>query len=372
MDNILFQQLKRVPLFSAVSDEDLKLIQEKLEDVTFKKGQVIIREGDLGDCFYIIKHGVVRVETHPDEVEHPIILARLEDGDYFGEMALITGEPRSATVVAETDVALWRLLKSDFDQLILNNPDITLSLTHMLSHRLSKTNKALQETEVQFLKKIHPRGEIAQYGLVRILNFAEQNALTGRIVLKRKNETAIFEYEKGQLLHLDYAGKEEDEALDELLEWTEGTFYFEPKFFDLDAQPLSENPEWSPEEKQLVNAFERYFFEKFRQLIQSAGSKNLQVVLNKTVHKLKPIFPEVENVKITVSPELQIDFSTIEHFNEKYILLLAMLLSQLVEYLSREVIGMDFFELHSTFDDINDLLTSNQFFEMYAQSGDLL
>ncbi|APF18912.1 putative transcriptional regulator, Crp/Fnr family [Caldithrix abyssi DSM 13497] len=372
MDNIIFHQLKRVPLFSSIKEEDLKLIQDKLDDVYFKKGDVIIREGDLGDCFYIIKQGTVRVETQPEDEGEPIILARLQDGDYFGEMALITGEPRSATVVAESDVSLWRLLKSDFDRLILNNPDITLSLTHMLSHRLSKTNKALQETEVQFLKKIHPRGEIAQYGIIRILNFAEQNALSGRIVFKKGDDTAVFVYEKGQLLHLDFDGKEEDEALDEILSWKEGTFFIEPKLFDLDAQPVSENPEWTPEEKSLVNTYERYFTEKFSELIQRAGSKNLQAALKKAIHKLKPIFDEIENLCLEILPELKIDFSKVNNFNDKYVLMLAMLLSQIIDYLSREVIGIDFFDLTSEREEINTLLEKNQFFDLYRESGDLV
>ncbi len=372
MDKILFEQLKRVPLFSEISEKDLSLIYQKLEPVHFKKGSVIIREGDLGDCFYIIKSGSVRVETHAEDVDHPIILARLEDGDYFGEMALITGEPRSATVVAETDVEVWRLRKYEFDQLILKNPNITLTLTHMLTHRLMKTNQALQETEIQFLKKIHPRGDLKDFGLIRILNFAEQNALTGRIILKQNNKKAIFEYEKGQLLHLDYEDKQEDEALDELLNWEEGTFFIEPRLFDLDSHPISENPDWSKEESRIFNAIERYLLEKFSDLIQSAGSKNLQSALNRAQHKLRSIFDEIETINIQILPEIKIDLSQIKKFNEKYILLFALLLNQILKNLSRDVIGLDFFEIRSNQPEIDEVLEQQQFYMLFEHSDDLV
>ncbi len=371
MNSLLFAQLRRVPLFSEVSDDDLKLILQKLESVYFSKGSIIIREGDLGDCFYIIRNGVVRVETHPEDVEQPIVLARLEAGDYFGEMALITGEPRSATVVAETDVQLWRLLKADFDQLILQNPHITLTLTHMLSHRLINTNKALQKTEVQFLKKMHPRGELKNFGLIRILNFAEQNALTGRIILKKGEKTAIFNFEKGQLVHLDYENKKEDEALDELLSWQDGTFVIEPKIFDFETQTLSQNPNWTTEETKIINAFERYFLEKFTALIQGVGSKNLQLALNKAWHKLLPVYDQLRNVKIELTPELKIDFSAFENFNEKYVLIFALLFAQITQNLSKEVLGMEFFDIHSDLPEINEILDQEQFFLIYQQAGDL-
>ncbi|NOX89227.1 MAG: cyclic nucleotide-binding domain-containing protein [Calditrichaeota bacterium] len=371
MNEILLQQLKNVPLFSSVAEKDLRLIYDKLQLVRFQKDDVIIREGDMGDCFYIIRSGRVRVETHSEEIDHPVILARLEEGDYFGEMALITGEPRSATVIAEEDVELWRLLKSDFDRLIMKNPDITLSLTHMLSHRLMKTNRALELTELQFLKKIRPRGNLEDFGLIRILNFAEQNALTGKIVLKRGEEEAVFEYDKGQLLRLNFDDKNEDEALDELLSWEEGTFLIEPSIFELQPEAESDNPEWSEEEKLIINTLERYLKEKFEEFIQFAGSRSTQVAFNKANIKLKNMFDQEEGLDIQIQPRLKIDFSKLSSFSEKHLLLLAVLLNQVVKYLSREVIGIEFWNVKSANPDTNKILEEHQFFAFFEQASEL-
>ncbi len=372
MNNEIIQELKKVPLFSSLSKQELELLSEKLDMVQFKKDDVIIREGDLGDCFYIIKSGTVRVETQIEEMQHPVVLARLESGDYFGEMALITGEPRSATVIAETDVDLWRLLKSDFDTLIMNNPQITLSLTHMLSHRLMKTNKTLEQTELQFLKKIQPTGRLEDFGLIRILNFAEQNALTGKIILQKAKDEAVFEFEKGQLQKLSYKDMEEDEALDELLQWREGRFQIKPAFWDIISEDLNDMPVRTKEAEQSVRAFEKYLREKLREFVRFAGSRSTQVALNKSMHKLRTLFDHGELFKIQLLPKLKIDFSGVEQFGEKEILILSVFLNYMVRYLQQEVIGMEFWEVHSTDEEVNAELNKHDFFTLFEQAGELV
>ena len=369
--NEIIRELKKVPLFASLSEQELDLLSEKLTSVQFKKDDVIIREGDLGDCLYIIKSGSVRVETQIEEVKQPVVLARLEVGDYFGEMALITGEPRSATVVAEEDVTLWRLLKSDFDTLIMSNPQITLSLTHMLSHRLMKTNKTLEQTELQFLKKIQPTGRLEDFGLIRILNFAEQNALTGKIILQKENDEAVFEFEKGQLQKLSYKDLEEDEALDELLEWKEGRFQIKPAFWDMIGEDFDNLPVRSKETERLARAFEQYFRKKFKEFIKFSGSRSVQVALNKSLHKLRNLFDYENLFEFQVQPQLKVDFSKVEKFGEKEVLILSVLLNNIVRYLQMEVIGMDFWDVRTREDEIDSELEKHDFFTLYEQAGEL-
>lgn len=370
MDDLI-QQLKKIPLFASVGNDALQMIGEKLENVRFAAEEIIIREGDLGDCFYIITSGKVRVETQIEEMQRPVILARLEAGDYFGEMALITGEPRSATVVAETEVELWRLRKSDFDELIMSNPKITLSLTHILSHRLMKTNKTLEQTELQFLKKIHPSGRLEDFGLIRILNFAEQNALTGKIILRKDEDEAVFEFEKGQLKKLTFGDKEEDEALDELLGWKEGQFLIQPRFWDVVGENFEGNYPRSKEDNRFIRTFEKYFKEKFTEFIQFAGSRATQVALNKSFYRLRTVFEYDEKFEIQVQPQLKIGFSRVEKLNEKHILILAVLLRHLVRYLEREVIGIEFWNVHSKDEQINEILENKDFFTFFEQASEL-
>ncbi|HID40397.1 MAG TPA: cyclic nucleotide-binding domain-containing protein, partial [Calditrichaeota bacterium] len=105
-------KLKKTPLFSGVSDDDLALIAERLDELEFKAGETVIREEEPGDAFFIIEKGKVRISASIDENDE-IILSYLEAGDYFGEMALLTGDVRSATVTADEDLKLLKLKKEE-------------------------------------------------------------------------------------------------------------------------------------------------------------------------------------------------------------------------------------------------------------------
>ncbi len=372
MKNEIIRELEKIPLFASLPEEDLERLSTKLQTVHFPKGTVIIREGDLGDCFYIIRSGTVRIETQVEEFQQPVILARLEAGDYFGEMALITGEPRSATVVAEEDVTLWRILKSDFDAMIMNHPQITLSLTHMLSHRLMKTNKALEQTELQFLKKIQPTGRLEDFGLIRILNFAEQNALTGKIILQKEGDEAVFDFAKGRLQKLHYKDLEEDQALDQLLQWKEGRFQIKPTFWDRIEEDLAKGPVRSEATEKAVRAFEQYFKSKFGEFVRFAGSRATQVALNKSLHKLRAFFNAEILFEFQAQPRILVDFSKVEKLTEKEVLILAVLLHHLVRYLEQETVGMEFWNVRSADEQVNAQLEKQDFFTLFEQAAELV
>ncbi|HGY56756.1 MAG TPA: cyclic nucleotide-binding domain-containing protein [Caldithrix abyssi] len=235
MEEIQLQNLKKIPLFFDAANKVLALIAERLETVRYSKGETIIREGDPGDAFYIILRGKVRISAAIDENDE-IILSYLSDGDYFGEMALLTDDVRSATVTAEEDLELLKLQKEDFKQLVSSNAEITLSLTHMLSERLKAANKIREERERYFKQKIMPSGDLKAFDVISLLRFAEENSLSGKLTLKHDQDVAIFYYEKGQLFSLDFQNKEEDEALDIILQWEEGQFVIEPRLYELESQ----------------------------------------------------------------------------------------------------------------------------------------
>jgi CRP-like cAMP-binding protein len=88
-------------------------------------------QGDPGDDCYIIQKGTCVVHVEKDGVLIPV--ARLREGDIVGEMALITGEPRSAHVDAETDMQLWRLTKAQFDAISGVYPDLRSFLTDLVT-----------------------------------------------------------------------------------------------------------------------------------------------------------------------------------------------------------------------------------------------
>jgi rhodanese-related sulfurtransferase len=90
----------------------------RFEEVPMKAGQIVIRQGDRGDYYYVIKQGRCRVVQKPGEQQKMVALADLTEGDGFGEEALLSDAPRNATIAALSDGALMRLSRDDFNRLL--------------------------------------------------------------------------------------------------------------------------------------------------------------------------------------------------------------------------------------------------------------
>jgi cGMP-dependent protein kinase len=112
-----------VPLFAPLSWTERKKIAEAMEEVKFRAGTVIVRQGDEGDRFFLLASGTVSVTRKEAPEQSAAEMMRLKAGDYFGERALITDEPRAATVTAVTDVRCLFLDRAGFKLLLspLNN-----------------------------------------------------------------------------------------------------------------------------------------------------------------------------------------------------------------------------------------------------------
>ena len=107
------------------------------EGTAFSKGQTIIHEGDQGDSFFQIISGLIRVfRTSEDGVE--VTLATMGPGESFGEMALLTGEPRSDSVETLESCGILVISKRPFDRLAAENPQFSLALSKILSGRLAR------------------------------------------------------------------------------------------------------------------------------------------------------------------------------------------------------------------------------------------
>lgn len=130
--------LRRLKLLSGLSIDQLEDVSRRLRPVRFRQGETIIQEGARGGEMYFIESGRVRVTR--GRGEEILRLAELGAGDVVGEMALLTGEPRSATVQALSDVELWAMAQSDFDELVAAYPNLALALSRLLSERLRATD----------------------------------------------------------------------------------------------------------------------------------------------------------------------------------------------------------------------------------------
>lgn len=147
--------LVKVDLFEELSSEYLVKLNNIAKVVLFKKDTYIFRENEIGDSFYIIIEGKVSITKiiNIEANDHETGLMELTSNDYFGEMALIEEQGRSASALCLTDCKLLKFLKSDFLDLCMQNPHILLTLTKKISSRLRETNERYVKTWDTLLRK---------------------------------------------------------------------------------------------------------------------------------------------------------------------------------------------------------------------------
>ena len=127
--------LRQVDLLAQLSLEQLEAVAQLTEEAEYLPGELIVREGEPGDRLYLLLEGSVRVvKGHgtPQELE----LRTLEAVDYFGEMAVLADEPRSATIVAASPARLLSLDGESLRELIREHPDVSFSIFRVLTARL--------------------------------------------------------------------------------------------------------------------------------------------------------------------------------------------------------------------------------------------
>jgi CRP-like cAMP-binding protein len=130
--------LERVPLFAHLSKRHVRRIATLADEVRFRDGRVIVEAGVPGTTFFVLADGRAKVYRSKIPTGRP--LARLGPGDFFGEMALLDGGPRSATVVADGDVVALRLSRSAFRKMVAREPSLSLTIMAELAARLRRGN----------------------------------------------------------------------------------------------------------------------------------------------------------------------------------------------------------------------------------------
>ena len=134
--------LQNVPIFSDLSDSDLKKISDKMVSRFYEKGKMILLEESQGETFFIILSGVVKVTRLSDDGRE-VILAILGESDFFGEMSLLTGEVRSANVVALEKTKALLLNTEDFLKTLEKHPKVAINLLRELAIRIQKSDKQI-------------------------------------------------------------------------------------------------------------------------------------------------------------------------------------------------------------------------------------
>ena len=136
-------------LFAAVPQEIREEILACLNPVTVRAGDRFILQGSEVDCLYIIQKGsCCIVEESSGKTK---VVARRTSGEVVGEMAMLTGETRTAHVEAETDMSLWRISRVEFDALCLAYPAIREFVSDLMAKRISQSKSPLHKTVGKFL-----------------------------------------------------------------------------------------------------------------------------------------------------------------------------------------------------------------------------
>jgi small-conductance mechanosensitive channel len=128
------QALRKVEILSVLDDDDLTRLAERLDRHEYARGETLIAQGEAGDSLYLIASGEVAV-TLAGEHGAQVRLATLGAGDFVGEASLMTGEPRSATCVAETDVVCHVVTHAVLEELLRKKPELAERLSQVLSTR---------------------------------------------------------------------------------------------------------------------------------------------------------------------------------------------------------------------------------------------
>jgi CRP-like cAMP-binding protein len=137
------EALRSVPLFASLGDDDARALRRLLKPRALKRGDVLFRQGDAGNAMYLIGEGRVAIYI-TDEDGQQVTLAELARGDFFGEMALIEGKPRTACARALEATRLASLSRDDFIAFVRLNPGVALAMLGALSDRLRATDELLR------------------------------------------------------------------------------------------------------------------------------------------------------------------------------------------------------------------------------------
>ncbi len=135
--------LRRVPLFAQMNLEQLEAINQIVKEVEYLAGEAIFREGDVGSELFLLVEGEVRIVKNwgtPQE----LLLTTCQGIDYFGEMAILDDEPRSATVLVSKDARLLSLEGDRLKELILQMPEIAFKIFRVLTQRVRLGDQRLQ------------------------------------------------------------------------------------------------------------------------------------------------------------------------------------------------------------------------------------
>jgi small-conductance mechanosensitive channel/CRP-like cAMP-binding protein len=141
----VISELRRVDIFTPLSDQQIEVLAETSSKLRYAMGETLVSQGTGGDSLFIIVSGSVRVEVTTQE-GFTSTVAELGRGSYFGEMSLLTGEPRTASIYADAETEVVVVEKTGLANLLESDNEIVVSLSEMLGKRMEELSAVLTET----------------------------------------------------------------------------------------------------------------------------------------------------------------------------------------------------------------------------------
>jgi CRP-like cAMP-binding protein len=153
------QFLRSMDIFRPLPDEELTRIATRLKERRFREGQPVFHKGEPGDSMYLVLDGRVKILS-PDASGQERVLAFLEEGAFFGEMALLTGDARSTDVQAASEVTLLELRRADFEERVASHPLVLKQMLRLLAERQTETNLRLLQRDEEAEGRGTGRGKV--------------------------------------------------------------------------------------------------------------------------------------------------------------------------------------------------------------------
>ncbi|SLN19853.1 cyclic nucleotide-binding domain-containing protein [Oceanibacterium hippocampi] len=139
--------LRNIPLFANIEPSKLKLLAFTSERLTFRAGETVCRQGDVGDAAYVIMDGTADVIV--DTPSGPLTVAHMGKNDVVGEIAVLIDVPRTATITAQSELTTLRISKDLFFRLVNEFPQMAVEMMRVLAERVVKTTADLQKARQQ-------------------------------------------------------------------------------------------------------------------------------------------------------------------------------------------------------------------------------
>ena len=159
--------LKKVPLLAGLTDEDREALAAAVSRRRYRKGDIVMQKEEPGHALFIVEKGAVRIYV-PSSQGNDLILAVLGQGDFFGDLSLLDGRPRSASAAVTSDTTLLMLERSDFIALITRRPASAMAVLEAVAGRLRETDEMASD-----LAFLDVAGRLAK----RLLDLAAQHGV---------------------------------------------------------------------------------------------------------------------------------------------------------------------------------------------------